>query len=163
VPTRRLPRPVWVLLALAAVLAVLVPLLVLTVRLPLGDTLLLPGLEQDGVRVVSGGPVELSVAADVRNVGLVPVRVQGASPQDLGPYAVRLGRGGPGGGVPEEEVFAPFTLWPGQQRLVVAHLTRAGDPADVRISRFSLDTRVLGVDRRLVVRLPTAVEVRTAG
>ena len=161
--TRRLPRPVWVLLGFAAVLAVLVPLLVLTVRLPLGDTLLLPGLEQDGVRLVSGGPVELSVAVDVRNVGLVPVRVQGASPQDLGPYAVRLGRGGPGGGVPEEEVFAPFTLWPGQQRLVVAHLTRVGGPADVQISRFSLDASVLGLDRQLAVRLPTTVEVRTAG
>ena len=158
---RRLPRRAWPLLALLAAVVVLVPLLVATVRLPLGDTLILPGLDTDGVHVVSGGPVELSLAADVRNVGLVPVRVRGAVAESLGPYAVRLGRGGPGGGVPEEPEFAAFTLWPGQQRLVVAHLTRAGDAQDVLIDRFRLETSVLGVSRRLTVRLPTALQVNT--
>ena len=154
-PTRVLPRALLGLLALAALLA----LLGATARLPLGDTVLLPGTERQGVREVSGAAGELSVAVDVRNGGLLPLRVEGAAVDRLGAYAVRLGRGGPGGGVPEQEVFSPFVLWPGQQRLLVLHLTRDGAPQPLVLDGFGVATTVLGVPRELPVELPTTLRV----
>ncbi|MCW2616124.1 MAG: hypothetical protein JWN08_3118 [Frankiales bacterium] len=152
-------RTAHTLLALAAA-AALSGLLVATVRLPLGETVLLPGTEQGGVRTVSGDAGELSLAVDVRNGGLLPVRVDGVADLAIGPYAARLGRGGPGGGVPEQEVFEPFVLWPGQQRLLVLHLTRAGDPAPLDLTGFRVATTVLGVvGRDLEVQLPTTLQV----
>ena len=150
-----LPRALLGLLALAALLA----LLGATARLPLGDTVLLPGTERQGVREVSGAAGELSVAVDVRNGGLLPLRVEGAAVDRLGAYAVRLGRGGPGGGVPEQEVFSPFVLWPGQQRLLVLHLTRDGAPQPLVLDGFGVATTVLGIPRELPVELPTTLRV----
>ena len=154
-PTRFLPRA---LLGVVAVLSLLA-LLLATARLQLGDTVLLPGTEAGGVREVSGEAAELSLAVDVRNGGLLPLVVEGPEQDRIGPYAVLLGRGGPGGGVPEEERFAPFTLWPGQQRLVVLHLERAGDAAPVELGEVALRTSVAGVPRVLRVELPTALRV----
>lgn len=155
-PTRPLPRAALAVLALAA----LAVLLVSSARLPLGETVLLPGTETGGVRVLDGASPELSVAVDVRNGGLAPLRVDGVAEQRLGPYAARLGRGGPGGGVPEQERFAPFVLWPGQQRLVVLHLTRSGERRPFDLRSFRVATSVLGAVRRdLEVVLPTPLRV----
>lgn len=158
-PLRRvLPRA---LLGLAALVALAV-LLIATARLPLGDTVLLPGTERAGVREVSGQAGELSLAVDVRNGGLVPLRVVGPAADRLGDYDVRLGRGVPGGGVPEQEQFAPFLLWPGQQRLLVLHLTGTGAapgrPLELR--SFEVAASVLGVPRDLEVVLPATLRVR---
>ncbi len=155
-PTRPLPR---LLLGLLAVLA-LATLLVSTARLRVGDMVLLPGTEAGGVRQVSAAAGELSLALDVRNDGLLPLRVEGPAEQRLGAYAVRLGRGGPGGGVPEEEAFAPFVLWPGQQRLLVLHLELAARQAPLDLAELSVATSVVGLDRTLAVELPTPVRVR---
>ena len=152
------PRP---LLLLGAVLAVLA-LLLSTARLRVGDTVLMPGTERAGVREVSGAADELSLAVDVRNVGLLPLRVEGPARERIGAYAVDLGRGVPGGGVPEEDVFAPFLLWPGQQRLVVLHLERDGAPEELELDELELRTSVAGVPRVLRVELPTQVRVTTA-
>ena len=158
-PLRRvLPRA---LLGLAALVALAV-LLIATARLSLGDTVLLPGTERAGVREVSGEAGELSLAVDVRNGGALPLRVRGPVEDRLGSYDVRLGRGVPGGGVPEQEQFAPFVLWPGQQRLLVLHLTRtAAAPARPReLRRCEVATSVLGVRRDLEVVLPATIRVR---
>ena len=154
-PTRLLPRALLGLLALVALLV----LAGATARLPLGDTVLLPGTERQGVREVSGAAGELSLAVDVRNGGVLPLRVEGAAAGRIGAYAVRLGRGGPGGGVPEQDVFAPFVLWPGQQRLLVLHLARDGAPQPLVLEGFGLATSVLGVPRELPVELPTTLRV----
>ncbi len=154
-PTRLLPRILLVLLAGVGVLL----LLLATARLRVGETVLLPGTETGGVRVVSGAAGELSLAVDVRNTGLLPIRVEGAGQGRLGPYAVRLGRGGPGGGVPEEPTFAPFVLWPSQQRLVVVHLTREGTPQALDLTSIGIAASVLGVGRTLRVELPTPLQV----
>ena len=157
-----LPRGLVGLAALAVLGAGLVAVLAATARLPLGDTVLLPGTERAGVREVSGEAGELSVAVDVRNGGPVPLRVEGPAVDRLGGYDVRLGRGVPGGGVPEQEQFAPFRLWPGQQRLLVLHLTRTGAapgrPLELR--SFTVAASVLGVPRDLEVVLPTTLRVR---
>lgn len=157
-----LPRVLAGLAALAVLGAGLVAVLVATARLPLGDTVLLPGTERAGVREVSGEAGELSLAVDVVNGGPVPLRVKGPAAARLGGYDVRLGRGVPGGGVPEQEQFAPFLLWPGQQRLLVLHLTRTGAapgrPLELR--SFKVAASVLGVPRDLEVVLPTTLRVR---
>ena len=153
-PTRTLSRAALGLLALVA----LAVLLVSSARLLLGETVLLPGTERSGVRVVDSAAGELSVAVDVRNGGLVPVRVQGPADARLGSYAVRLGRGGPGGGVPEEPGFSPFVLWPGRSRLLVLHLRRDGARA-LELASFRVSTSVLGLPRELEVRLPTTLRV----
>lgn len=154
-PTRLLSRALLVLLAGICLLVLLVG----TARLRVGETVLLPGTETGGVRLVSGAAGELSLAIDVRNPGMLPIRVEGPGENRLGPYAVRLGRGGPGGGVPEEATFAPFTLWPGQQRLVVLHLTRAGAPQALELADISIAASVAGVGRTLRVVLPTPLTV----
>ena len=155
---RVLPRALLGLTALVALTA----LLIMTARLSLGDTVLLPGTERAGVREVSGEAGELSLAVDVRNGGALPLRVRGPVEGRLGSYDVRLGRGVPGGGVPEQEQFAPFVLWPGQQRLLVLHLTRtAASPArPLELRRFEVATSVLGVHRDLEVVLPATLRVR---
>lgn len=159
--TRLLPRALLGLAALAGLLA----LLVAGARLPLGDTVLLPGTQTGGRWVVDGAAGELSLAVDVRNGGVLPLRVDGVTDQRWGPYAVRLGRGGPGGGVPElEGGFEPFLLWPGQQRLLVLHLTRTGEPAPLEVPSFEVPAfevaaTVLGVPRELAVELPAPVVV----
>jgi len=160
VPTRAARRGlVGALLGLLG-LATLAALLVATARLPLGDTVLLPGTERAGVREVSGAAGELSLAVDVRNGGLVPLRVEGAARDRLGSYGVRLGRGVPGGGVPEQEQFAPFLLWPGQQRLLVLHLHSTGGAPELELGRFAVEVSVLGVSRDLEVVLPDTIRVR---
>ena len=121
--------------------------------------MLLPGTERQGERVVSGAAGELSLAVDVRNGGLLPLRVEGLAAERLGAYGARLGRGGPGGGVPEQEVFAPFVLWPGQQRLLVLHLVRDSAPQPLVLEGFEVSTTVLGVPRELSVELPTTLRV----
>ena len=160
--TTPLRRVLVGLVALAVLGAGLVALLAATARLPLGDTVLLPGTERAGVREVSGQAGELSLAVDVRNGGLVPLRVVGPATDRLGDYDVRLGRGVPGGGVPEQEQFAPFLLWPGQQRLLVLHLTGTGAapgrPLELR--SFEVAASVLGVPRDLEVVLPATLRVR---
>ena len=160
-PTR-LPRVLVGLAALAVLGAGLVALLAVTARLPLGDTVLLPGTERAGVREVSGEAGELSLAVDVRNGGPVPLRVEGPAADRLGGYDVRLGRGVPGGGVPEQEQFAPFLLWPGQQRLLVLHLTGTGAAPDrpLELRSFEVAASVLGVPRDLEVVLPATLRVR---
>lgn len=155
VPTRALPRALLALLALAGLLL----LLLATARLRVGETVLLPGEETGGVRVVSGAAGELSFALDVRNSGLVPIRVEGPAGDRVGPYATRLGRGPAGGGVPEQERFSPFVLWPGQQRLLVLHLTRDADPSALTIDELAVATSVVGVGRTLGVALPTPLQV----
>ena len=161
-PTRPLRRVLPAALLGLAALAALVAVLVATARLSLGDTVLLPGTERAGVQEVSGEAGELSLAVDVRNGGPLPLQVEGPATDRLGSYDVRLGRGVPGGGVPEQEQFAPFMLWPGQQRLLVLHLTRTaaspGRPLELR--RFEVAARVLGVRRDLEVVLPTTLRVR---
>lgn len=89
---------------------------------------------------------------DVRSPGLLPIRVEGAASPRVGAYAARLGRGGPSGGVPEEATFAPFVLWPGQQRLVVLNLTRVDDGA---LTLRDVAASVVGVARTLRVGLST--------
>ena len=159
-PSHTLSRARLGLAALVALVA-LTALLIATARLSLGDTVLLPGTERAGVREVSGEAGELSLAVDVRNGGPLPLRVEGPAVDRLGSYDVRLGRGVPGGGVPEQEQFAPFVLWPGQQRLLVLHLTRTaaspGRPLELR--RFAVATSVFGVDRDLEVVLPATLRV----
>lgn len=157
-----LPRVLVGLASLAVLGAGLVAVLVATARLPLGDTVLLPGTERAGVREVSGEAGELSLAVDVRNGGPVPLRVEGPAVDRLGGYDVRLGRGVPGGGVPEQEQFAPFLLWPGQQRLLVLHLTGTGATPDrpLELRSFEVAASVLGVPRDLEVVLPATLRVR---
>ena len=157
-----LPRVLVGLASLAVLGAGLVAVLVATARLPLGDTVLLPGTERAGVREVSGEAGELSLAVDVRNGGPVPLRVEGPAADRLGGYDVRLGRGVPGGGVPEQEQFAPFLLWPGQQRLLVLHLTGTGVAPDrpLELRSFEVAASVLGVPRDLEVVLPATLRVR---
>ena len=157
-----LPRVLVGLAALAVLGAGLVAVLAATARLPLGDTVLLPGTERAGVREVSGESGELSLAVDVVNGGPVPLRVEGPAADRLGGYDVRLGRGVPGGGVPEQEQFAPFLLWPGQQRLLVLHLTGRGAAPDrpLELRSFKVAASVLGVPRDLEVVLPTTLRVR---
>ena len=157
-----LPRVLVGLASLAVLGAGLVAVLVATARLPLGDTVLLPGTERAGVREVSGEAGELSLAVDVRNGGPVPLRVEGPAADRLGGYDVRLGRGVPGGGVPEQEQFAPFLLWPGQQRLLVLHLTGTGAAPDrpLELRSFEVAASVLGVPRDLEVVLPATLRVR---
>ena len=155
-----LPRVLVGLAALVVLGAGLVALLAVTARLPLGDTVLLPGTERAGVREVSGQAGELSLAVDVRNGGLVPLRVVGPATDRLGDYDVRLGRGVPGGGVPEQEQFAPFLLWPGQQRLLVLHLTGAAPGRPLELRSFEVAASVLGVPRDLEVVLPATLRVR---
>lgn len=157
-----LPRVLVGLASLAVLGAGLVAVLVATARLPLGDTVLLPGTERAGVREVSGEAGELSLAVDVRNGGPVPLRVEGPAVDRLGGYDVRLGRGVPGGGVPEQEQFAPFLLWPGQQRLLVLHLTGTGAAPDrpLELRSFEVAASVLGVPRDLEVVLPATLRVR---
>ena len=157
-----LPRALVGLASLAVLGAGLVAVLVATARLPLGDTVLLPGTERAGVREVSGEAGELSLAVDVRNGGPVPLRVEGPAADRLGGYDVRLGRGVPGGGVPEQEQFAPFLLWPGQQRLLVLHLTGTGAAPDrpLELRSFEVAASVLGVPRDLEVVLPATLRVR---
>ena len=157
----RLPRPLLVLLAIVLVLVTVPPLLVQTARLRVDGTVLLPGAAVADGYLVSGTPSELSYALDIRNAGAAPLTVIGLADPRQGPYTTRPGRGGPGGGLPEEVGFAPFRLWPGQTRLVVVHLTLAGPPAPVRITAVRLATRVLGVDRSLEVALPA--RLRTGG
>ena len=158
--TTPLRRVLVGLVALAVLGAGLVALLAATARLPLGDTVLLPGTERAGVREVSGQAGELSLAVDVRNGGLVPLRVVGPATDRLGDYDVRLGRGVPGGGVPEQEQFAPFLLWPGQQRLLVLHLTGAAPGRPLELRSFEVAASVLGVPRDLEVVLPATLRVR---
>ena len=157
-----LPRVLVGLAALAVLGPGLVAVLAATARLPLGDTVLLPGTERAGVREVSAQAGELSLAVDVVNGGPVPLRVEGPAADRLGSYDVRLGRGVPGGGVPEQEQFAPFLLWPGQQRLLVLHLTGTGAapgrPLELR--SFEVAASVLGVPRDLEVVLPATLRVR---
>jgi len=61
--------------------------------------------------------------------------------------------------VPEQERFSPFVLWPGQQRLLVLHLTREGDPSALAIDELAVATSVAGVGRTLEVALPTPLQV----
>lgn len=154
-PVRPLPR---VLLTVLAVLALLA-LLLATARLRVGDTVLLPGTETGGVRTVDGAAGEFSLAVDVRNAGLLPLVVEGPERDRIGPYAVLLGRGVPGGGVPEQGRFSPFTLWPGQQRLLVLHLRRDGDAEPVELAEVAVRASVAGVPRVLRAELPTPVRV----
>lgn len=140
-------RAVWLLVALGVLMTGL-PLLMHRAGLRAGDTVLLPGRLEAGAWVVQGRG-EVSWAMDVRNGGVLPVRVDG--PADP---AQQLGRGPAGGGLPEE-AFAPFTLWPGQSRLVVVH---AGGQA-ATYDAVELAGSVLGVARALRVALPQPVRV----
>ncbi|MBC7372534.1 MAG: hypothetical protein H7323_00895, partial [Frankiales bacterium] len=81
-PTRVLTRALLGLLVCAGLLL----LLLATARLQVGETVLLPGNETGGVRTVSGAAGEVSLALDVRNDGLLPIRVEGAGQSRLGPY-----------------------------------------------------------------------------
>ena len=139
-PTRRRAPAAAVALALTLALAVVVlGYAAVTRPLTQGQTLLLPGAPgADGIFAVTGP--EVSVALDVRNTGLLPVRVLGVAPV-LG-AAPSVGQGPPGGGFPEERAFAPFTLGPGQVRLLVV---RAVVPTAGLLTTVTLRTSVLGL------------------
>ena len=159
---RDVPLPRRPLLALGLGLLVLVtalPLAVATATLRPGDTALLPGRPTATGYVVDGRPAEVSVALDVRNTGLLPVRVIGLAGSTGPAYDGALGRGIPGGGLPEEPRFAPFVLWPRASRLVVLHLRRVGAGGPLALDRVGLRTSTLGHQRVLQVRLPARVSV----
>ncbi len=156
-----MPRRLLPVLVVVLALVTIPPLLVQTASLRAGSTVLLPGSAVADGYLVPGIPTELSYAVDVRNSGAAPLTVVGLAGTQEGPYSARPGRGGPGGGLPEEAGFAPFQLWPGQARLVVVHLTLTGPPAPVSVAGVSLAARVLGVDRSIEVDLPA--RLRTGG